>query len=232
MILGGNCTRNCRFCSVPNAKPQPIDPSEPEKVSALVNLLGMKHIVVTSPTRDDLEDGGASAFVAVAEKIAKGGDRPRMEALIPDFGGNMASVGKAACSEFDVLGHNLETVCRLYGKVRPGADYETSLLILKEMKRLAPGKQIRSAIMLGLGETDEEAAEALRDLRRAGVDVVSIGQYLRPTSRQLPVSRILSQRDFENWKNFADELGFSQTYSGPRVRSSYASYSKSQTQHT
>lgn len=224
MILGDVCTRNCRFCCVPHGRPGEIDPDEPERVLRLVELLKMRHVVITSVTRDDLADGGASEFFSVAEKIASCDNPPVMEALAPDFAGNMEAVQILADSAFHVLGHNIETVPRLYGKVRPGANYAASLSVLGEFKRRAHSKQVKSGIMLGLGETDDEVKGALYDLRRVGVDIVAMGQYLRPSSRQLPVSKNLSSNDFDAWKTWAETLGFKKVYSDRNVRTSYAAY--------
>ena len=221
LVLGGVCTRSCRFCSVAGGPPRPPDPDEPRRVARAVSELGMRHVVVTSVTRDDLPDGGAGHFAAVAEALAALPEAPGLEALIPDFEGDEGAAAAVAASPYGVLAHNVETVPRLYPAVRPQADYRRSLGVLAALRRAAPGKVVKSGLMLGLGETREEVTEVLADLRGVGVEAVCVGQYLRPTPRQLPVARLVPEEEFQALAEEARALGFRSALCGPLVRSSY-----------
>lgn len=221
LVLGGSCTRSCRFCSVPGGRVEPPDPDEPRRVAEAVSALGMRHVVVTSVTRDDLPDGGAAHFAAVAEALASLPDPPTSEALIPDLGGDPACVALVAAAPYRVLAHNVETVPRLYPRARPQADYGRSLGVLGDLKRAAPAKVVKSGFMLGLGESAAEVSSLLVDLRTAGVDALAVGQYLRPTPRELPVERIVPDDEFSALADEARALGFRHVACGPLVRSSY-----------
>jgi len=221
LILGDSCTRSCGFCAVSHGRPTPVDPDEPSRVAEMARRLGMRHVVVTSVTRDDLPDGGAGHYAAVAESLAALPDAPTSEALIPDLGGDPGAIARVARSPYRILAHNLETVPRLYPRARPQADYGRSLAVLGTLKRTAPAKIIKSAIMLGLGETEEEVRSVLDDLLTAGATALAVGQYLRPTARELPVERFLPPEEFDRWAREARALGFAFVASGPYVRSSY-----------
>jgi len=229
LILGDTCTRRCTFCGVKKGKVQPVDPAEAERVAAAVQTLGLSHVVVTSVTRDDLPDGGAAAFARTVEAIRDGapsGRSPIVELLVPDFGGKTGSLKVVLKSRPDILGHNVETVPRLYPVVRPGASYERSLALLKLAKTLWPDFTpiTKSGLMLGLGETKEEVLQVLRDLRSVGCDALTVGQYLPPSPYHLPVSRITPSDEFAEYGEIARELGFSSVQCGTFVRSSYARY--------
>ncbi len=221
LILGNRCTRSCRFCNVAEGTPARVDPDEPRRVASAVARLGMRHVVVTSVTRDDLPDGGAAQYAAVAEALAALPDPPTAEALVPDFRGELAAVEQVARAPYRVLGHNVETVPRLYPEIRPGADYRRSLGVLSAFRRLRPDAVVKSAVMLGLGERDEEVRSVLEDLLGAGVDAVALGQYLRPGPDRAPVVRYVPEEAFERWADEARSLGFRHVAAGIRVRSSY-----------
>ncbi len=219
MILGGACTRRCRFCSVGKSNPDPVDKDEPERVAMAVEHLGLKHAVITSVTRDDLPDGGAGHFVRTLKMIRKRCPGVSVEFLVPDFGGSPAALREVCGSGPEVFGHNLETVSRLYALVRPGAVYKRSLQILQ----YAAGRGLvaKSGLMLGLGETECEVLEAIADLRRAGCSSLTLGQYLPPSAEHFPVARYLSPQEFEQWAQIARSEGFTSVAAGPLVRSSY-----------
>jgi len=222
MILGEICTRACRFCAVKHGKPSPPDPEEPERLASAAKALGLRYVVLTSVDRDDLPDGGASHFASCIRALKKAAPNLRVEALIPDFSGQREALEKVVEAGPDVVGHNLETVRRLTPRVRDRrAGYELSLFVLRTLKELSPKIFTKSSLLLGLGETEEEVEEALRDLREAGVDIVVLGQYLRPTSRELPVARYVPPEEFEAWRKRALSLGFRAVLSGPLVRTSF-----------
>jgi lipoic acid synthetase len=222
MILGEICTRACRFCAVKHGKPSPPDPEEPERLASAAKALGLRYVVLTSVDRDDLPDGGASHFASCIRALKKAAPNLRVEALIPDFSGQREALEKVVEAGPDVVGHNLETVRRLTPRVRDRrAGYELSLFVLRTLKELSPKIFTKSSLLLGLGETEEEVEEALRDLREAGVDIVVLGQYLRPTSRELPVARYVPPEEFEAWRKWALSLGFRAVLSGPLVRTSF-----------
>jgi lipoic acid synthetase len=220
MVLGNHCTRRCFFCSVPKAKPDPLDADEPRRVAEAVQKLDLRHVVITSVDRDDLPDRGATHFVQVIEAIRETGKRV-VEILTPDFRGYPAAAPMIAAARPDIFNHNVETVPHLYSGVRPGAIYRGSLGLLKSIKELDPTILTKSGLMLGLGETDDQVMETLGDLREAGVDLITMGQYLRPSDRELPVERYVSPDEFAALAERGKELGFLDVYAGPFVRSSY-----------
>lgn len=220
LILGRNCTRLCSFCNVEKLAPLPIDADEPARVAEAVNRLQLKHVVVTSPTRDDLADGGAALYAATVTAIRSASPSTRIELLIPDFQGSIASLETVCTAPPEIIGHNVETVPRLYA-IRSGADYRRSLEILGACARLAPQSRTKSGVMLGMGETEVEVLRLFRDLRAAGCSYLSIGQYLAPSRRHYPVQEYILPELFESLRQAALELGFAHVESGPYVRSSY-----------
>lgn len=219
MILGDTCTRNCRFCAVTSAKPLPPDPDEPRRVAESAAGMKLRYVVVTSVTRDDLHDGGAGHFAATIRAIREQLLDCRIEVLIPDFQGNPDALMTVIHAQPDVLNHNVETVPRLYPLVRPQANYLQSLHLLRNAK--AHNMTTKSGLMAGIGETNEELIEVLQDLRNAGVDIVTIGQYLQPTHDHLPVHRYVTPEEFAEFKSIGLKMGFRHVDSAPLVRSSY-----------
>jgi lipoic acid synthetase len=220
MILGDRCTRDCGFCSVASGVPSFIDADEPERVAEAAEELGLKYVVITSVTRDDLPDGGAAQFAETIRAIKKKLPHSKVEALTPDFKGDAGSLQIVLNAEPNVFNHNMETVKRLYGRVRPQADYERSLLVLQNAQRIAPDIKTKSGFMLGLGEDMDEVTELLKDLRSSGCRFLTIGQYLRPTKNNLPVVEYIKPEVFEEIKERALSTGFEFVASGPLVRSS------------
>jgi len=221
MILGEACTRGCRFCGVPEGTPGPPDPDEPRRVAEAVKRLGLRHAVITSVTRDDLDDGGAAHFAATIEAVRAANPETTMEVLTPDFRGSREALRRVLDAEPTVFNHNVETVPRLYPSVRPAADYARSLDVLRAAKALRPEVLTKSGLMVGLGETRDEVEAVLADLRAAGVAVVTIGQYLQPTKQHLPVAAFVAPEVFGDYEARAAELGFAAAFCGPFVRSSY-----------
>ncbi|KAF0208519.1 MAG: lipoic acid [Actinobacteria bacterium] len=221
LIMGDACTRGCRFCAVETRVPGPLDPDEPARLAEAVLVLRIKHAVITTVTRDDLPDGGAAHFVAVIEAVRDASPGTRIEVLTSDFGGNLESVDTVAAALPDVFNHNIETVPRLYESVRPGAEYARSLRVLARVKEQHPGMPTKSGLMLGLGETHEEVVTVMRDLREAGCEMLTLGQYLRPSSKHLPVAEFVPPAEFDALALEAEALGFSAVASAPFVRSSY-----------
>ena len=220
LILGGACTRACRFCAIPRAaQPAPPDPGEPARLAEAAAALGLRHVVVTSVTRDDLADGGAAHFAATIRALRARLPGATVEVLIPDFRGDASALDTVLAEKPDILNHNLETVERLQPAIRPQADYQRSLTVLRRAAR--QGARTKSGLMLGLGETDSEVFAALRDLRRAGVEMLTLGQYLAPSPAHHPVARYVPPADFERWRADALALGFASVAAGPQVRSSY-----------
>jgi lipoic acid synthetase len=221
LILGDTCTRSCRFCAVKKGVPLPPDPEEPRRVAEAARTLNLRHVVVTSVTRDDLPDGGAEHFAKTIQAIRECLPQATVEVLVPDFQGSAEAleVVLAACP--DVLNHNVETVPRLYPLVRPQADYARSLELLRRTKVRYPGILVKSGLMVGLGETQKEVEAVLWDLKEVGCDVVTIGQYLRPTAWHLPVAAYVPPEVFAYYREYALRLGFRGVASGPFVRSSY-----------
>jgi lipoic acid synthetase len=221
LIMGPNCTRGCRFCNVTKENPTCLDPEEPSRVAEAVVELGLKHAVVTSVTRDDLEDGGASHFVAVIRAIRAASPGTSVEVLIPDLSGNWNALETLLNEKPDILNHNVETIERLYAEIRPEAVYARSLELLKRAKALRPEILTKSGLMLGFGETQEEVAKLLEDLRANDVDLVTIGQYLAPSDQHQPVREYVRPEVFEYLARWGMKLGFQDVSSGPLVRSSY-----------
>jgi len=219
IIMGDICTRRCHFCAVRKGKPAPLDPAEPEKVAEAVVQLSLDFVVLTSVDRDDLPDQGANHFAATVEAIHRRRPRCGIEALIPDF--RREGILRMAMTPLTVLAHNVETVPRLYKTARPGSVYERSLGVLLLAKELRADLLTKSGLMLGLGETDDEVLAVARDLRAHGCDILTLGQYLRPTARELPVARYVPPEEFAKLKAAALALGFRHVESGPLVRSSY-----------
>lgn len=226
LLLGATCTRSCRFCAVATGWPDgAIDASEPERVGRAAAALGLQYVVLTSVDRDDLPDGGSSHFASTIRAVTRHAPMARTEALIPDFGGNASALGTVVAAGPSILGHNLETVERLTPRVRdPKATYARSLDVLKTAKRIAPGLPTKSSLLLGLGETAPEIEQALDDLRSAEVDVLVLGQYLRPSPAQLPVVRHVHPDEFDAWGVYARGLGFGAVVSGPLVRTSFRAH--------
>jgi lipoic acid synthetase len=221
MILGNLCTRACGFCAVPHGRPLGLDTDEPERVADAAEKMGLKYAVVTSVNRDDLDDGGAAIFAETIRALRRRLPACRIEVLIPDFRGNWKALATVVEAAPEVLNHNTETVPRLYRQVRMGAHYERSLELFRRAKELNPRLPTKSGIMVGLGETYEEILEVLRDLRRGAVDILTVGQYLQPTARHLPVARFYHPDEFARIKRDAMALGFKHAECGPLVRSSY-----------
>ena len=221
MIGGNHCTRRCGFCDVTTARPAPLDPLEPERVAKAVAALGLGFAVITAVARDDLPDGGAAHMAATIRALRRGSPGTGVEVLIPDYKGREEDLRTVLEAGPDVINHNLETVERLQRRVRPAARYERSLGLLKRAAELRPEIVTKSGLMLGLGERDAEVEGALGDLRRAGVALLTIGQYLRPSPSHLPVERFVPPAEFERWAERARALGFRDVASGPLVRSSY-----------
>lgn len=220
MILGSACTRNCGFCAVEYSKPGPPDNDEPEKVAMAAKEMGLKYVVITSVTRDDIKDGGASHFAKTVSAVRKHLPAAKVEVLTPDFRGNKDSLKTVLDSRPDVYNHNVETVPRLYPYVRHQADYRRSLDVLLNAKNIAPDITIKSGFMVGLGETFNEIIHVLKDLRDAGCDTVTIGQYLRPSKKNLPVREYVRPEMFDVYKEIALDLGFKYAASSPLTRSS------------
>jgi len=221
MILGNLCTRNCRFCGVPKGAPTPPDPEEPDHVAEAVEDLKLRHVVITSVTRDDLEDGGAAQFARTIEAVRQRRPETTTEVLIPDFQGSATSLKTVLDSGVDILNHNVETVPRLYPDVRPMADFEQSLRVLAQAKQLSPRIITKSGIMLGLGEREEELEFLFRHLAAVRCDALTIGQYLAPNSSSFPTVEYIHPDDFERYRLMAEAAGIRWVYSGPYVRSSY-----------
>jgi lipoic acid synthetase len=219
MILGRNCTRNCRFCNIHGGSPDPVDEQEPEHVAEAAAELGLKHVVITSVTRDDLADGGAGHFARVIEALAP--MQVTIEVLIPDFQGDKEALARVAQAGPHIVNHNVETVPRLYPQIRPQAEYERSLHLLAEVKSLSSEIYTKSGFMLGLGETEEEVIAALHDLRSVDCDVLTIGQYLAPSKKHYPVAEYVHPDVFTMYQDMAYEMGFVHVVAGPLVRSSY-----------
>ncbi len=222
MIMGDICTRRCPFCDVGHGRPNPLDPEEPENVARTIRNMNLRYVVLTSVDRDDLRDGGAQHFVDCIRSTREHNPEIRIEILTPDFRGRMdLALDILGQAPPDVFNHNLESVPRLYRKIRPGADYAWSLTLLQRFKQRHPGVPTKSGLMLGLGEELDEVEQVLRDLREHGVDMLTLGQYLQPSRDHLPVERFVTPEEFKQLEQLAYSLGFDQVASGPMVRSSY-----------
>jgi lipoic acid synthetase len=221
LILGERCTRGCGFCSVPKGNPAPLDPAEPANVARMAAEMRLRYVVVTSVNRDDLPDGGSRHFAATVREVRRALPQARVEVLTPDFCGDHDAIARVLDAGPHVFNHNVETVPRLYRRVRPQADYRQSLDVLAFARRYSESVLTKSGFMLGLGETEEEVRALLRDLRAAGADVVTIGQYLQPARRNLPVAAFIEPRQFDAYRDYGLALGFRMVFSGPLVRSSY-----------
>jgi lipoyl synthase len=221
MLLGDTCTRSCGFCAVKTGRPGVLDEQEPERVAAAVATLGLRYAVITSVNRDDVLDGGSHIFAATIRAVRQQVPECRVEVLIPDFKGNWEALAEVVEAQPDVLNHNLESIARLYYKVRPQAKYERSLELLRRVKALDPTMRTKSGLMVGLGEEPEEIVETMRHLCSSRCDLLTIGQYLRPSAQHLPVVRYYRPEEFAEFKCQGEALGFIHVEAGPLVRSSY-----------
>jgi lipoic acid synthetase len=221
MILGDTCTRDCRFCAVKKGEPQIVDSGEPENIVSAVGTLGLNYAVITSVTRDDLQDGGAGRFAQIVNLLHSKLPQVKVEVLIPDFKGNKESLGIVAQSYPSVISHNLETVARLYPQVRPLANYQRSLDLLARVKKINPAIITKSGIMAGLGEEFSEIIKLMEDLRRVDCEILTIGQYLSPSSNHLPVARFVKREEFAELESIALAMGFRGAFCAPLARSSY-----------
>ena len=222
MIMGNLCTRRCPFCDVAHGRPKPLDPTEPEHVANAVERMKLKYVVITSVDRDDLRDGGAAHFAACISAVRARTPATRIEVLVPDFRGRMdVALDILKTTPPDVFNHNLESVPRLYLKVRPGSDYAWSLELMRRFKQAVPAVPTKSGLMLGLGETLDEVREVMRDMRAHQVDMLTLGQYLQPSRAHLPVERFVTPDEFNELKAYGDSIGFTNVASAPLVRSSY-----------
>jgi lipoyl synthase len=231
MILGDVCTRNCAYCAVAHGRPPRFDPSEPERVAEAAASMRLQHVVLTSVDRDDLPDYGAWAFAETIRQIKLRSPATSVEVLVPDFQGNEASIGAVLDAAPDIYNHNTETVPRLYKKCRPGGRYERVMGIFTAAERLAPDILTKSGMILGMGETNEEILEVMRDLRAVDVDILTLGQYLRPSDGHIALDRYVTPEDFRRLYEIGMELGFRHVESGPLVRSSYHAWEQVQAAH-
>jgi lipoyl synthase len=222
MIMGDKCTRRCPFCDVGHGRPDPLDVNEPENLAKTIAALRLNYVVITSVDRDDLRDGGAQHFVDCIRSVREHSPRTTIEVLVPDFRGRMdRALAILEAAPPDVMNHNLETVPRLYKQARPGSDYHHSLKLLQEFKKRVPGVPTKSGLMVGLGETDEEILQVMREMREHGIDMLTLGQYLAPSSSHLPVLRYVHPDQFKRFEQAAYDMGFSHAAVGAMVRSSY-----------
>jgi len=222
LIMGPACTRACPYCDIDfEKKLQALDPTEPDRLAEAVRRMNLNHVVITSVNRDDLPDGGASQFVKCIEAVRSLSPKTTIEVLIPDMCGDWAALAIILQAQPEVLNHNTETVPRLYKRVRPQGDYGRSLQLIQQTRQLAPAIYTKSGIMVGLGETDEEVRQTLQDLRNAGCDILTIGQYLQPSNKHLIVKEFVTPEQFDAWREFGDAIGFLQVVSSPLTRSSY-----------
>ena len=222
MIMGDICTRRCPFCDVGHGRPLPLDDNEPANLAKTIKAMALKYVVITSVDRDDLRDGGAAHFVSCITATRQQSPNTKIEVLVPDFRGRVdVALNILQQAPPDVFNHNLETVPRLYKQVRPGADYETSLMLIRQFKELFPHVPAKSGLMLGVGEELEEVKQVMRDLRQHQCDMLTLGQYLQPSLHHLPVIRYVEPSEFDELANYGYEIGFTNVASGPMVRSSY-----------
>ncbi len=228
MILGDVCTRNCAYCAVAHGRPPKFDPSEPERVAQAAFTMKLQHVVLTSVDRDDLPDFGAWAFAETIKQIKLRSPSTSVEVLVPDFQGRESSIAAVLAAEPDIYNHNTETVPRLYKKCRPGGRYERVMNIFTTSKRIAPQILTKTGIILGMGETNEEIIEVMKDLRKVDVDILTLGQYLRPSDGHIALDRYVTPEDFRRFYEVGMELGFRHVESGPLVRSSYHAWEQVQ----
>ena len=221
MILGDICTRACRYCAVISGRPQGLDLQEPGRLAETVRMMGLQYCVITSVNRDDLSDGGAFIFAACINKIREAVPGCKVEVLIPDFAGSWPALQKVIDSRPDVLNHNIETTQRVFPQVRPKGDYQLSLDLLAQVKQMSPQMVSKSGIIVGMGESKDELVETMRDLRAVDCDLLTIGQYLRPSIKHLPIDRYYTPVEFDELRRIGEDLGFKHVASGPLVRSSY-----------
>jgi lipoic acid synthetase len=228
MILGDVCTRNCAYCAVAHGTPQPLDPDEPARLAIAVQRMELQHVVITSVDRDDLPHGGAESFAACITEIRRRVPATSIEVLIPDFKGDAAALRIVVSARPDILNHNLETIERLYRLARPGGRYTRALELLQAAKQLAPDRLTKSGLMCGLGEEWDELLSAMRDLRTQEVDILTLGQYLRPSEGHLPVARYYTPDEFAELKRLGLAMGFRHVEAGPLVRSSYHAWEQAE----
>lgn len=221
LILGDTCTRQCGFCAVKKGNPTKIEEDEPHRVARAVKEMGLTYVVITSVTRDDLIDGGASVYAETIYRIREGIENCKVEVLIPDFGGSLKALERVLRARPDIINHNIETVPRLYSKVRPVADYIRSLKLLKNVRERDPFLTTKSGLILGLGEEWNEIIEVMQSIKNVGCDLLTLGQYLSPTRNALPIQRYYTPEEFELLKKEGNRIGFKHVESGPLVRSSY-----------
>ena len=221
MILGRVCTRNCAYCAVAHGTPGPLDLAEPQRLADAVTQMGLKHVVITSVDRDDLPNGGAEIFAACVAEIRRRLPQTSVEVLIPDFKGNPDALRIVVDARPDILNHNLETISRLYRIARPGGRYSRALELLRRAKEMDPALLTKSGLICGLGEEWDELLASMRDLRAQGVEILTLGQYLRPSDQHLPIARWYTPEEFAELKRYGMSLGFRHVESGPLVRSSY-----------
>ena len=221
LILGDTCTRNCRYCNVKHGKPLSLNLNEPREVAESVKELGLKYVVITSVTRDDLDDGGADVFYNCVKEIKKLNNDCKVEVLVPDFKGSKEALNKVVDSKPDVINHNIEVVEELFFDIRPEGDYKLSLQVLKNIKKIDANMKSKSGFMIGLGETNDQIVKTMRDLKNADVDFLTIGQYLQPARDHAEIKKYYTPDEFQEFKQLALSLGFRHVESGPLVRSSY-----------
>jgi lipoic acid synthetase len=222
LIMGPTCTRACPYCDIDFTKqPKPLDPTEPQRLAEAVRRLALRHVVITSVNRDDLPDGGASQFVQCIQVIRQRMPRTTIEVLIPDLCGNWEALAEILNASPEVLNHNIETVPRLYRRVRPQGNYERSLSLLQQAREIQPRVYTKSGLMVGLGETPEEVVAVMQDLRRVDCDILTIGQYLQPSPKHLKVQEFIAPQQFAQWRQVGEKLGFLQVVASPLTRSSY-----------
>lgn len=232
MIMGDVCTRSCKFCAVAHGKPKPLDSNEPSEIAKMCKELGLKYAVITSVTRDDLKDYGASHFVAVVNAVRAGSPNIKIEILTPDFGGNKDLIKLVCDARPDIFNHNIETVKRLSEDIRCKATYDRSLNVLQTAANFLKPEVVKSGLMVGMGETKEEVLQTLKDLYDAGCRIVTIGQYLAPSKASWPVAEYIEPKVFDEYKVFAEKIGFRYVFSGPLVRSSYMAHTVFETRNT
>ena len=222
LIMGPACTRACPYCDIDfEKKPQPLDPTEPIRLAQAVQRMGLNHVVITSVNRDDLEDGGASQFVACIETVRSLSPDTTVEVLIPDLCGNWDALATILAAQPEVMNHNTETVPRLYRRTRPQGDYQRTLELIRRSRELMSSVYTKSGLMVGLGETDAEIRQVMQDLRAVDCDILTIGQYLQPSAKHLGVKEFIPPQQFDAWREYGESIGFLQVVSSPLTRSSY-----------